>query len=106
MPDIDFFNFFRYLLCTVVTIYVVLVTLQSALGWYKWLSEPTAYNPLLRSYLAVAALRLRLVSFGSDLLICLLLCVAFVLICDAHWTISQIADDLEYARRHLQPLHH
>jgi len=95
LPDLDFFNFFRYLLCTVVTIYVVLVTLQSALGWYKWLSEPTAYNPLLRSYLAVA-----------DLLICLLLGVAFVLICDAHGTIAQIADDLEYARRHLQPLHH
>jgi hypothetical protein len=99
----DFFDFFRYLLCTVVSIYVTLMTLQSALGWYKWLSEPTAYNPLLRSYLAVAALRLRLASFGVDLAVCLLLCVAFVLICDAHGTISQIAADLEYARRHIQP---
>ena len=38
MRDIDFFNFFRYSLATVVGIYATVVTMQSLYGWYVYLS--------------------------------------------------------------------
>src|SRR3984957_4544457 len=43
----DLFDFFRYALGTVVTIYATLVTAQSLLGWYRWLNQPERYTTVL-----------------------------------------------------------
>ncbi len=90
MPDIDLFNFFRYLLATIVTVYASVITLQSLYEWYIWLAGRDRYMSLLRRYVIVHGLRLRFTSFWGDLLICVLLCVVFVLVWRAHGIIGHL----------------
>jgi hypothetical protein len=84
MTDIDLFNFFRWTLGTVVTIYATIITVQSLWGWYVWLAGNDRYMSLLRRYVIVHGLRLRFTSFWGDLVVCILLCVVFVLLWRAH----------------------
>lgn len=84
MPDVDFFNFFRYALGTVVTIYASIVTFQSLYGWYVYLASNDKYLTLMRRYLIVHGLRLRFTAFWGDVAVCILLCVAFVLMWIIH----------------------
>jgi hypothetical protein len=105
MPDVDFFNFFRYVLGTIVTIYATLVTVQWAAGWYKWLAQDDRNTILLRRYLIVSGLRLRFTSFWADLVISVLLCVVFMLLWHAHGVVGQISSALADAHRKPQPLH-
>ncbi len=84
MKDIDFFMFWRYLLGIVVTIYATVVTLQSLWGWYVWFKGPDKFISLARRYVLVQGLRLRFRSFWGDVLICLLLCFAFLLMWRLH----------------------
>ena len=93
MPDFDLFNFFRWVLGTVVTIYATVVTFNSLLGWYNYLTQPGQVMTLLGRYVLVHGLRLRLVSFCGDLLICLLLCVIFVMLLHAHGIVFDIGRD-------------
>ena len=65
MPSIDFFNFFRYALGTVVTIYATVVTLQSLWGWYVWLAGSDKYMTMLRRYVVLHGLRLRSARSGG-----------------------------------------
>ena len=97
MPQIDFFNFFRYLLGTVVTVYATVVTIQSGREWWLALRGGDRYVSMLRRYLVVHGLRLRFRAFWGDVLICLLLCVVFVLIWRAHTVIYQIGETLRDA---------
>src|SRR5690606_11636840 len=90
MPDIDLFNFFRYLLATIVTIYASIVTFQSLYEWYVWLAGRDRYISLVRRYVIVHGLRLRFTSFWGDLVVCVLLCVVFVLVWRAHWIIGEM----------------
>ena len=90
MPDVDFFNFFRWTLGTVVTIYASIVTAQSMYGWYVWLAGADKHISLLRRYLITHGLRLRFKTFWGDVLICLLLCVAFLMIGRAHVLINDL----------------
>lgn len=82
--SIDLFDFFRWMLAIIVTIYVSLVTLQSLWGWYVWLAGSDKYISLLRRYLVVQGLRLRFKTFWGDVIICLLLCVVFLLMWRLH----------------------
>ena len=84
MPNIDFFQFFRYTLGTVVTIYATILSLQSMYTWMVWLSGKDKYISLVRRYVIVHGLRLRFKSFWGDVLVCLLLCVVFVILGYAH----------------------
>jgi hypothetical protein len=90
MPHIDFFNFFRYVLAVIVTVYATVVTLQSLYGWYVYLSGGDKYITLVRRYVIVQGLRLRFRSFWGDVLICILLSVACVLIWRAHSVLAQV----------------
>lgn len=92
MPRIDFFNFFRQALALVVTVYATVVTLQMGWGYYVWLKGSDRYISLLRRYIIVHGLRLRFQSFLGDVLVCMLLCVAFVLMWHAHQVIYQLGD--------------
>src|SRR6266550_1024382 len=91
MPHIDLFNFFRYLVGTVVTIYATVITLQSLWGWYVWLAGSDKYVSLVRRYVIVHGLRLRFKSFWGDVIICALLCVVFLLLWRAHTIVAGIA---------------
>ena len=84
MPRIDLFNFFRIWLGWIVTIYATIITLQSLWGWYVWLAGSDKYMTLLRRYVILQGLRLRFRSFWGDVIICLLLCVAFLILWHAH----------------------
>jgi len=89
MPDIDIFDFYRYLLAIFVTVYVSIITMQWAWGWYLVLRGKERYISILRQYLILHALRMRFRAFWGDVLICLLLCVVFVLIWQLHGLAEQ-----------------
>lgn len=91
---LDFFDFFRWVLGTIVTIYATIITLQSLWGWYVWLSGSDKYMTMLRRYLIVHGLRLRFKTFWGDVIICILLCVAFLLLWRAHLVIYDIGAKL------------
>ena len=97
MPNVDFFDFFRYALGTVATIYATIVTLQSLYGWYITLSGPDKYIALARRYLVVHGLRLRVKSFWGDVIICVLLTIAFLIICHAHAVIYNLQASMKLA---------
>ena len=103
MPDVDFFNLWRWLLFYVGTIYFLVVTAQSLYGWYVWLAGGERYISLVRQYMIVQGLRLRFKTFWGDVLICLLLCVAFLLIWRAHVVINDLGVRLADVKRIAQP---
>jgi hypothetical protein len=82
MPDL--FDFFRYALSWVVTIYASIITFQSLWNWYIWLAGSDKYISLIRRYVIVHGLRLRFRAFWGDVIICLLLSFTFILIWRAH----------------------
>ncbi|MBC7785147.1 MAG: hypothetical protein H7144_15030 [Burkholderiales bacterium] len=84
MPDIDLFNFFRWGLFIIASIYCVVVTTQSMWSWYVWLATNDRYITILRRYVIVHGLRLRFSTFWGDVLICALLMLAFTLMMWAH----------------------
>jgi hypothetical protein len=95
MPDVDFFNFFRWVAGTVASVYATVITLQSLHGWYAWLAGQDKYMSLVRRYVIVHGLRLRVRAFWADVLICVLLCVAFGLLWRAHILIYDLGDTLQ-----------
>ena len=84
MPNVDFFQFFRYTLGTIATIYATILTLQSMWSWIVWLSGQDKYISLVRRYVIVHGLRLRFKSFWGDVIVCLLLSVVFLMLWYAH----------------------
>lgn len=91
MPEIDIFNLFRRLVAIVATVYATIITVQSLWGWYVWLAGQDKYIGMLRRYLIVHGLRLRFRTFWGDVLVCVLLCVVFVLLWHAHRIIYDTA---------------
>ena len=97
MFDIDFnwdlLKFFRFWLGWAVTIYVTILTVQWLWGWVVWLRGQDRYIGMLRRYLLVHGLRLRFKTFWGDLIICILLTVAFFLL----WHAQNLMHDIELA---------
>ena len=87
---LDAFDFFRWVLSIIATIYATVITLQSLWGWGVWLSGDEKYVTMLRRYIVIHGLRLRFKTFWGDVLISLLLCVAFLIIWRAHVVIYDI----------------
>jgi hypothetical protein len=92
MPDVDLFQFFRISVGWVATIYATIVAAQSLYGWYVYFSSADRYTGMMRRYVFVQALRLRFRAFWGDVLISLLLCVAFLLIWQAHYALWDAAE--------------
>jgi hypothetical protein len=103
MRDVDFFNFWRYLLAWIATIYATIVTLQSLWGWYVWLAGGDKYISMLRQYVLVHGLRLRFKTFWGDVIICVLLCVAFLIMWHTHGIINDLGLKLANVGRISQP---
>lgn len=95
----DLFDFFRLALGWVATIYATVVSAQSAWTWWVWLAGSDRYVGLVRRYLIVHGLRLRVRAFGGDVLVCLLLCVAFGLLWHAHTRVELLQVALDRLRR-------
>jgi hypothetical protein len=90
MPDIDPFNFFRWGLFIVVSVYCTIITLQQGWSWYVWLMDDDRYITILRQYVIVHGLRLRFSTFWGDVLICVLLGLVFLILFWAHRILLQI----------------
>jgi len=88
MWDLDPFQFFRLTVAWIATIYATVVTLQSAWGWVAYLSGGDKYMTIVRRYLIIHALRLRFKTFWGDVIICILLCVVFLLLWRLHGVIA------------------
>ena len=98
MPDIDLFSFFRYWLGWIVTIYATIISLQSLWNWYVWLAGQDKYVGMLRRYLIVHGLRLRFKAFWGDVIICLLLSVAFLIMWRAHHLLYDVQQTMQSLR--------
>jgi hypothetical protein len=103
MPD--FFDFFRLALGSIVTIYATIITVQSLWSWYVWLAGSDKYISLVRRYVIVHGLRLRVRAFWGDVLICILLSVAFCLIWLAHSRVMQLSVLLHDLRQPVPAAH-
>ena len=88
MRDLDPFQFFRLTVAWIATVYATVITLQSLWGWMAYLSGSDKYVTMVRRYLIVHALRLRFKTFWGDVIICILLCVVFVLLWRLHLLIA------------------
>src|SRR5690242_18526376 len=88
MWDLDPFQFFRLTVAWIATIYATVITLQSAWGWVVYLSGSDKYMTIVRRYLIIHALRLRFQTFWGDVIICILLCVVFLLLWRLHGVIA------------------
>src|SRR5260370_2602007 len=97
LNNIDFFDFFRYALGWVVTIYATIITLQSLWGWYVWLAGSDKYISMLRRYVILHSLRLRVFKLWPDVLICVLLTVAFFILWHAHHVMDDLAMKMQAA---------
>ncbi len=87
----DIFDTFRWLLFLFLTIYFLVTTFQFLWSWYVWLWQPDRYMGMLRNYLIVHGLRLRVRAFWGDVLVCCLLSVAFLLLWYGHIILNQTA---------------
>jgi hypothetical protein len=105
MPEIDLFNFFRIWLGWIVTIYASILTLQSLYGWYVWLAGQDKYIGMLRRYLIVHGLRLRFKTFWGDVIICVLLCVIFLMMWHAHHVIYDMSATMSSLRNEQHSQH-
>jgi hypothetical protein len=97
--SLDLFDFFRYALACVASIYATIVSVQSLYTWWVWLAGQDKYISLVRRYVIVHGLRLRFRAFLGDVLVCLLLSVALGVIWVAHSRMSRLRVALEDARR-------
>lgn len=91
------------MLAIVATVYATVVTLQSMWGWYVWLMGNDRYISLVRRYVVVHGLRLRVRAFWGDVLICCLLCVAFLIMWRAHQVIYDLGAKLNHVAYPRQP---
>jgi hypothetical protein len=84
----DLFTFYRFWLGWIVTIYATIITVQSLYTWYIWLAGQDRYIGMLRRYILVQGLRLRFKAFWGDVIICVLLTVAFLMLWRAHYVMQ------------------
>ena len=78
-------NLYRLLMLgAFVTIYASIVTAQSLYGWWVWLAGGEKHISLLRRYVIVHGLRLRFAAFWGDVIVCILLCVTFLIMWRLH----------------------
>jgi hypothetical protein len=97
MENYDLFDWFRFSLGWIVTIYASIITLQSLYGWYVWLAGTDKHISLLRRYIITHGLRLRFKTFWGDVLITLLLCVAFLILWRAHHIVYDMEETVRTA---------
>lgn len=81
--DLDLFETFRWLLAVVCTVYAVVVTVRSLLGWLEYFAS-TRETAILGRYTLVLLLRIRMRRFAGELLQIAGLTAFLVLLLYAH----------------------
>lgn len=66
--EFDLFIFFRWWLSLVCLIYAGILSIRSLLGWIDYLGQPDRARTMLRHYVIVQLLRLRVRRFRAELL--------------------------------------
>ncbi len=66
--DIDLFHLFRWMLVVVCTVYATLQLVSSLWGWHEYLSPSKRETAVLRRYVLLQLLRLRVHRFLWELL--------------------------------------
>ncbi len=85
MPEFDLFAMYRWTLATMCTVYVVVVTVHSLVGWLRYFGS-SRYTAVMGRYTYVLMLRVRIWRFGWELLQIVFLLAVFGLIVYAHYS--------------------
>lgn len=81
--NLDLFDMFRWLLAVVCTVYAVVVTARSLVGWWEYFRS-TRETAILGRYTLVLLLRVRLRRFAGELVQIAGLTVVLILLLYAH----------------------
>ena len=76
LAEYDLFQFYRWQLAVILTIYAAVITGQWLFGWLKWFSS-SRETAVLGRYATVLLLRIRLRRFAWELVQIVALLVAF-----------------------------
>ena len=87
LPEFDLFAVYRWTLATMCTVYVVVVTVHSLLGWL-WYFGSSRYTAVMGRYASVLLLRIRIRRFAWNLLQIVFLLAVFGGIVYAHYSIA------------------
>jgi len=82
--SIDLFYFWRWLLCVICTIYWAVQLGQSLWRWYQYLWADYRPAALMRKYIVVQFLRIRLHRFTLELVQIAVLVLSFLAVTWAH----------------------
>lgn len=81
---LDLFEFWRFILTVACFVYAAVVTIQSLWSWMLFLSGPERTTTLMRRYVIIQLLRLRLRPFGGELIQTAIWTVVLVWLVRAH----------------------
>lgn len=84
MPDVDIFKLWRFMLTTVVSVYVVVVTTKSLWSYVIWFSSSRRYK-VMGHYALVLLLRARIRKFSGELMGIGMLLLALAGMVGLHW---------------------
>jgi len=87
ISTIELFDMYRWLLATVCTIYVIICTYKSLMGWLHYFNS-SRETAVLGRYTAVLLLRLRFKRFRWEICQILILTVIFGYIVYYHYTLG------------------
>ena len=88
MPkDVDLFDLWRFLLSTVVSIYVGIYTVRTMLGWLSFF-RTSRHTTVMGHYALTLLLRARLRKFGGELLKVGLLVAVLGAVIGLHWALE------------------
>ncbi len=86
MPDIDIFDFWRYLLSIVVTTYVAIYMLRTLWSWLIYFRS-SRRTTVMGHYALVLLLRARVRRFGGEMLRIGMLLVLLGAVVGLHWVL-------------------
>lgn len=67
LPPFDFFDWWRWLLAIVCTVYAIVITARSLWDWIVYFAAPDRATTLMKKYTIVHLLRLRVRTFLEEL---------------------------------------
>lgn len=86
--SLDLFEFWRWMLAVVCTVYAAIVLIRSAWDWCEFLSGRQKAAVVLRRYILLQLLRLRIRTFGVEIAKIIILCALFIQLVQIHRYIS------------------
>lgn len=79
LPELDIFDTYRWLLATVCTIYVTVISWQTLVGWLEFFAS-SRYANVAGHYTLVLLLRVKIRRFAWELMQIVGLCILFCIL--------------------------